>query len=74
MENIQTLLERYGRINRFIGDYRRTSCDSACESTRFKDAQWALDRYMVKLAKVENTLEDMGMLDVGDRYTNRGDA
>ena len=74
MENIQTLLERYGRVNRLIGDYRACTIHSDPSSTRFTDAQWSLDRCIVKLARIENTLEDMGLLDAGDRHTDRGEA
>ena len=72
--NIPALLEKYGRVNRLVGDYRACLVRADLGTTAYKDNRISLDRAMAKLARVENTLEDMGLLDVGDRYTNRGDA
>jgi hypothetical protein len=74
MENIQTLLERYGRYNRLIGDYRSWTIQADITSDKFKDARRSLDRCMVKLAEIENTLVDMGLLNEDDRHSNRGES
>ncbi len=72
--NIPTLLEKYGRLNRTVGDYRVCLITSDLGTNRHKDARIALDRAMAKLSKVENTLEDMGLLNASDRHTERGEA
>ena len=74
MENIQTLLEKYGRVNRLVGDYRACLVRADLGTTAYKDNRISLDRAMSKLARVENTLEDMGLLHYGDRHTDRGQA
>jgi hypothetical protein len=72
--NIPQLLERYGRVNRLVGDYRACVVVSDLGTTQHKDAKISLDRAMRKLATIENTLEDMGLLHYGDRHTDRGEA
>ena len=69
--NIQGLLEQYGHLNRLIGDCRACTIRSALGTKRYKDAKWALDRYKSELSKVEDQLEDMGLLHFSDRYTDR---
>ena len=71
MESIPTLIERYGRTQRLVGDYRACLIRSDLGSNMHKDCRIALDRVMAKLARVENTLEDLGMLHFGDRHTDR---
>lgn len=72
--NIPALLEKYGRFNRVIGDYRACIVDSELGSKRNGDARFALERTMVKLAAIEDALEDMGLLRLEDRHSNRGDS
>jgi hypothetical protein len=72
--NIPALLEKYGRVNRLVGDYRACLVRSELGSDMHKDCRISLDRAMSKLARVENTLEDMGLLHYGDRHTDRGEA
>ena len=72
--NIPTLLEEYGRVNRLVGDYRACLVRADLGTTAYKDNRISLDRVMAELARVEDTLEDMGLLHYGDRHTDRGDA
>jgi len=74
MQNITTMLEKYGRYNRLIGDYRSCHIRAELGTRQHRDAREALERYMAKLAKLENTMEDLGLLSTGDRHSNRGDA
>jgi hypothetical protein len=70
--NIPALLERYGRVNRLVGDYRACVVRSDLGTEKHRDAHRCLDMAMYKLAGIENTLEDMGLLNVDDRHTDRG--
>ena len=72
--NIPTLLEKYGRVNRLVGDYRACLVRSELGTNMHKDCRISLDRAMAKLSRIENTLEDMGLLHYGDRHTDRGEA
>jgi hypothetical protein len=72
--NIPALLEKYGRVNRLVGDYRACLVRSELGSDIAKDCRISLDRATAKLARIENTLEDMGLLHYGDRHTDRGEA
>jgi hypothetical protein len=71
MESIPTLIERYGRTQRLVGDYRACLIRSDLGTDMHKDCRIALDRVMAKLARVENTLEDLGLLNTDDRHTTR---
>jgi hypothetical protein len=72
--NIPTLIEKYGRLNRTVGDYRACLIASDLGTSRHKDARIALDRAIEKLSRVEDQLEDMGLLHFSDRHTDRGEA
>ena len=72
--NIPALLEKYGRVNRLVGDYRACLVRADLGTTAYKDNRISLDRVMAELARVEDTLEDMGLLHYGDRHTDRGQA
>ena len=72
--NIPTLIEKYGRVNRLVGDYRACVVRTNLGTANHQDAKRCQDMAMFKLAGVENTLEDMGLLNADDRQTNREDA
>jgi hypothetical protein len=72
--NIPTLIEKYGRVNRLVGDYRACVVRSDLGTEKHKDAKRCLGMAMFKLAGIENTLEDMGLLHFSDRHTDRGEA
>ena len=74
LETIQILLEKYGRVNRLVGHYRADVVRSDLGTQRHKDAKICLDREMLKLSDIENTLEDMGLLHCRDRHSNRRNA
>ena len=74
MENIQTLLEKYGRTSRLVGDNRACLLALDFRTEQHKQAREALDFALARLARVENTLEDMGLLRSSDRHTDRGQA
>jgi hypothetical protein len=72
--NIPTLLEKYGRTNRLVGDYRACLVRADLGTDAYKDCRISLDRAMVRLEKLESALEDMGLLNADDRHTERGAA
>ena len=69
---IPALLEKYGRLNRLVGDYRACVVRADLGTEKHRDALNCLERTMTKLARIENTLEDMGLMAEDDRHTDRG--
>mgnify|MGYP000185497326 CR=1 FL=1 len=70
--NIQKLIEQYANLNRLVGDYRRELNRSEHGTRQYVDALEMLRYNEDRMVLVENQLEDMGLLNTSDRYTDRG--
>ena len=68
--NIQDLIQKYAHLNRLIGDYRQSCANVTDHDVRY--AEWKqLQNVQERMARVEDQLEDMGLLHFSDRYTDR---
>jgi hypothetical protein len=68
--NIRELLERYGQLNRKVGDLRTECINYDVDSAAYKDSLASLKRNTQRLADVENTLIGSGLLNENARYTD----
>ena len=74
MEDIQSIIDTYGRINRLVGDYRACVAAADMGSEAYTDSRRLLKQATRKLAKMETKLENLGLMNFEDRYTDRGEA
>ena len=65
---IQELLQRYGHLNRLIGDLRTECISYDRDSAAYKDSLSSLKRNKQRLVDVENTLVELGLLNEDARY------
>jgi hypothetical protein len=66
--NIQELLQRYGHLNRLIGDLRTECITYALDDAAYKDSLSSLKRNKQRLVDVENDLVELGLLNEDARY------
>lgn len=65
---IQGWLEKYGHLNRKVGDLRTECINYDVDSAAYKDSLASLERNQSRLADVENTLIYLGLLNENARY------
>ncbi len=66
--NIQDLLQKYGHLNRKVGDLRTEVINFERNSHAWNDSLNSLQRNTKRLAELEDTLIDMGLLNEDARY------
>ena len=66
--NIQQLLEKFAHLNRKVGDLRTEVINFERNSHAWNDSLDALQRNTKRLAELEDTLIDMGLLNEDARY------
>ena len=66
--NIQQLLEKFAHLNRKVGDLRTEVINFERNSHAWNDSLDSLQRNTKRLAELEDTLIDMGLLNEDARY------
>ena len=69
--DIQTLIEKYGHLNRLIGGYRESVNNSVRGTQEHNESAYSLTCAKERMATVEDQLQDLGLLHFSDRYTDR---